>query len=193
MKMIKTLLLICGLTLPTAVIHALEVGQSLPSLQVQTKGELLLAGDDVTYRPWSTTAIQSDRPSLIFHVPPRISSQSIIKPLRSRLESEGYQKGQFQSITVINLQEAAWGTTGMIISQLQEDKTSHPEASFVIDDKNRGTKAWSVGKRDVVIAVVDANGIVQHIHTGEMTEGDVNTIISELNAQIDKAGKLATN
>ncbi|MBD2858530.1 hypothetical protein IB286_05860 [Spongiibacter sp. KMU-158] len=193
MKQLQKFFLIASLGFSSLSVLALEQGQKLPELAVDNKGEFVLNGDKVDYRPWNSNQITTGRPALVFHLPPRLSTESMINPLRDRLEAENYAEGAFQSVTVINLKEAMWGTSGMILSRLSEDKTKHPSATFVIDDQNRGVKAWDVGARDVVVALVNTEGTITHLHTGELSADDVNTIMSLLNEQIAKADQLAAN
>jgi uncharacterized protein len=173
--------------------NALEVGSTVPALHIESKGEYVLKGDEVSYAAWDSSTIETGLPALIFHMPARMSADGIIAPLRTRLDQEAYAEGSLQSISVVNLAEAMWGTAGLVASELVKNKRAHPSATIIADNKGVGVKAWDLDPRAVVVALVDNQGKIKHIHEGPMSAADVEKIITLLNAEIAAAKKLAKN
>ncbi|WP_372860714.1 YtfJ family protein [Spongiibacter sp.] len=172
---------------------ALEVGGSLPALNIPSRGELVLTGDKVSYTPWSSATIRSGSPALIFHMAARMSSDATIAPLRTRLESAGYAPGVFQSISVVNLDDALWGTSGMVASELTKNKRAHPEAVLVADDAGRGLAAWNLKSKGVAVILLNAKGEISYLKQGKLSKSDIDTIINKLNSEIANAEQLANN
>ena len=122
-----------------------------------------------------------------------MSSDSIIAPLRERLDNGNYDPGSFQSISVVNLDDALWGTQGLVTSELAKNKRAHPQAVLVADDEGRGLKAWSLEPKGVAVILLNADGKIRLLKEGKLSEGDVNDIVTALNNEIAKSEQLATN
>ncbi|MBU73117.1 MULTISPECIES: YtfJ family protein [Spongiibacter] len=186
-------LVAAGLLCVSAASTALELGGELPALDVPSRGELEINGDSVRFVPWSTEQITADTPALIFHMAARMSSDSIIAPLRDRLDKGDYAPGSFQSISVVNLDDALWGTQGLVTSELAKNKRAHPQAVLVADDEGRGLKAWSLEPKGVAVILLNTDGNIRLLKEGKLSEDDVNDIISALDDEIAKSEQLAKN
>ena len=186
-------LVAAGLLCVSAASTALELGGELPALDVPSRGELEINGDSVRFVPWSTEQITADTPALIFHMAARMSSDSIIAPLRDRLDKGDYAPGSFQSISVVNLDDALWGTQGLVTSELAKNKRAHPQAVLVADDEGRGLKAWSLEPKGVAVILLNTDGNIRLLKQGKLSEEDVNDIISALDDEIAKSEQLAKN
>lgn len=180
--------LIFGALLATAstLATAIEVGGTLPPVKIPTKGELVLQGDTVHYQPWSSEQIQSGTPALLFHLAARMSSETIIDPLRKRLKAIDFAEGSFQSVSVINLGDAMWGTAGLAASEMTKNKKETPSATLVADDDNRARDAWELQAKTVAVVLLNAEGRIVYIKEGRLSDADVETIIQLLNAEIAK-------
>ena len=161
-------LVAAGLLCVSAASTALELGGELPALDVPSRGELEINGDSVRFVPWSTEQITADTPALIFHMAARMSSDSIIAPLRDRLDKGDYAPGSFQSISVVNLDDALWGTQGLVTSELAKNKRAHPQAVLVADDEGRGLKAWSLEPKGVAVILLNTDGNIRLLKEGKL-------------------------
>ena len=186
-------LVAAGLLCVSAASTALELGGELPALDVPSRGELEINGDSVRFVPWSTEQITADTPALIFHMAARMSSDSIIAPLRDRLDKGDYAPGSFQSISVVNLDDALWGTQGLVTSELAKNKRAHPQAVLVADDEGRGLKAWSLEPKGVAVILLNTDGNIRLLKEGKLSEDEVNDIISALDDENAKSEQLAKN
>lgn len=187
MSAIKNIVLSLSLLALPALSNALELGGNLPSLDVPSKGELLIDGKEVQHQPWSTSQITTGTPALIFHLAARMSSDSIIAPLKKRLDENNYEPDSFQSISIINLNDALWGTSGLVSSELEKNKREHPQAILVADDEGRGLDAWQLKKGTVAVILVDFNGEIRYLKQGKLNDDDINTIITLLDEEIAKS------
>ncbi len=181
----KQLMTALALSLSATLAAAgVEIGKPLPAVAIPEKGEIILDNDKVSYAPWSTTAIPSGKPALVFHMPARMSSDSIIKPLKERLESVKPDQNKHTAVTIINLDDALWGTAGLVAGELEKNKKQHPQAMLIADDSSRGLQAWKMPKKTVTVMIVDTGGNVSYRHDGPMNEADIDEIVSKLQAQI---------
>jgi uncharacterized protein len=171
----------------SAFCNAIEVGGTLPNFTVPSKGELVLNGEKISHKPWSTSQIALGSPALIFHTAARMSSDGIIAPLKKRLNAREFEPGSFQSISIINLNDALWGTSGLISSELSKNKREHPEAILVADEKGAGIKAWTLSTGTVSFILVDDEGKIRYIKEGKLSAADIDTIMTLLDEEIAKS------
>lgn len=172
--------------------EAMELGSSLPSAQVTHNGELILQGKSVSYQPWTSQQITVGSPALIFHMAARLSSEQIIAPLKAALEAEDYAAGSFQSVSVINLSDALWGTRGLVLSKLTDNKREHPEASLIADKEGVVRRDWQLSGEGVAVILVSAEGDIRYFQEGNISDEDVTVIMSALNAEIDRSATAPT-
>lgn len=177
-------LLASTLLLASSFSMALELGGKLPPLDVPSRGELVLKGDDISFTPWTSATIVTGSPALIFHMPARMSSDAAIAPLRARLEAGNYEADSFQSISVVNLDDALWGTSGLVAGELAKNKRAHPQAVLVADDASRGLAAWNLKPRSIAVILLSAEGKITYLKEGRLSEKDIDTVIEKLNAEI---------
>lgn len=182
---VTLLLMTCLLVAPR--LHGLELNSGLPALAIREPGELRLVGDDIRYTSWSTTEIKQGRSALIFYLPGRARSEAIIAPLRERLEARAFPEGSFQSISIVDLDAALWGTSGFVLSSMAKNKRKYPRASLIADRDGEASRAWSLQPSTVAVILLDASGRIEYLHEGELSEGEVGKIMELLAREIASA------
>jgi YtfJ family uncharacterized protein len=187
MSSIKNIVLSLSIVGASAFSSAIEVNGTLPAFEVPSKGELVLADDKIYHQPWSTAQISKGTPALVFHVAARMSADSIIAPLKERLNQANYETDSFQSISIINLDDALWGTSGLVSSELGKNKREHPEAVLVADTEGNGLAAWQLEQGTVAFILVDYEGKIRYLKQGKLSADDINTIIAMLDEEIAKS------
>jgi len=168
-------------------VQAFEKGAELPDVTINKKGELRIDNDRISYAPWGISEAKAGIPKIVFHIPARMSSQSIIDPMTDRLEAEDFAEDRFQAITVVNLDDALWGTAGIVASELEKNKRKHPEATIVADDGSRALKAWGLQRKATYFILLDAEDRVIHSHEGQMEQTDIEQFIKLIKEQLDQA------
>ena len=174
-------------------VQAFEKGAELPDVTINKKGELRIDNDRISYAPWGISEAKAGIPKIVFHIPARMSSQSIIDPMTDRLEAEDFAEDRFQAITVVNLDDALWGTSGLVAGELAKNKRAHPQAVLVADDAGRGLKAWQLKSRTIAVILLNAEGEITYLKEGELSQDDIDTIIAKLDAEIASAERVANN
>ena len=168
-------------------VQAFEKGAELPDVTINKKGELRIDNDRISYAPWGISEAKAGIPKIVFHIPARMSSQSIIDPMTDRLEAEDFAEDRFQAITVVNLDDALWGTAGIVASELEKNMRKHPEATIVADDGSRALKAWGLQRKATYFILLDAEDRVIHSHEGQMEQADIEQFIKLIKEQLDQA------
>ncbi len=187
--MLATALLWLG---SVAQVQAFEKGAELADVTINKKGELRIDNDRISYAPWGVSDAKAGIPKILFHLPARMSSQAIIDPMTERLEAEDFGEDRVQAITVVNLDDAMWGTSGIVASELEKNKRKHPEATIVADDGSRALKAWGLERKATYFILLDADNRVIHSHEGELAQSDIDQFIALIKSQLDEGDTSAS-
>lgn len=112
---------VLSLLLALAPSHNLSVGQTTPSVSIDTYGEMTLQGDDVAYQPWATQQMLG-KVRVIQAIAGRSKAKEMNAPLMSAITAAHFPEDQYQTTTVINQEDAIWGTGTFVKSSAEDSK-----------------------------------------------------------------------
>jgi len=186
----RTALLCAAALLSTSLRAAnIGVGEPVPSVIVNDRGEIYLQTDgNDAYRPWQSDSTRG-RIVILQHMAARLSSKSIMQNFNDAMEKRAYAPEKVLVTVVVNLDDALWGTTGLVQSELKGNKKKHPQSNIVADKKGVARKAWDLKEQNAAMAVLDANGTVLFFKEGKPTEQETSAIFG----LIDRHLQMATN
>jgi len=180
--MFRTLIIIALLAAPAAWASSIVPGQPLPELTITKRGELIAEGDDFDYRQWR--APQSiGKVHVLQYLAGRQSARSQSKPFTDRLQQE-LPLDSYHVTTVINLDDALWGTGGFVVSELKSSKRKYPLSTIVLDEAGAGLRHWDLQPGGATIVVMDAGGTVLFLKEGAMTEPEIDATLELIRANI---------
>jgi len=159
-----------------AMSSAPETDQPFPALEIAESGEIILNGDDISYRPWSGQVSSGDVHVVQYFAGTNAASE-IFEPLTDALR-ETYPAGSYKVTTIINLDDAMWGTSGLVASTLEKNKRKYPGATFVLDKKGKGKKFWQLGEEGAGLIVVDPQGTVRYFAQAGLSEEELKSTVS---------------
>jgi YtfJ family uncharacterized protein len=181
MQRILLPILLC-LSLP-AWSSNIQVGQPLPKLSIAEHGELILLGEkDISYQAWRSPE-QPDKVHVLQYIAGTRSARAQTRPFTDRLE-ESLPKGSYQFTTVINLDDALWGTGGFVMGEVKSSKRKYPDSTIVLDEEGTGLQAWQLQKKSSAIVVIDTSGTVLYLKQGAMSEDEIETTVELIRQQI---------
>jgi YtfJ family uncharacterized protein len=163
---------VVALTCTAALAGAPTVGAPLPLLSIAERGELVMSGDDFKFVPWRSDAGLGNV-NVVQYFAATQSDSEIFKPFTD-LIGKSFAPGAVHITTVLNLDAAMWGTSGMVISELKKNKKIHPQATLVVDDKGVGVTEWALGQKGAGLMIVDDKGIVKYFTKQAMTDAELN-------------------
>jgi YtfJ family uncharacterized protein len=179
------LLFILASLLATCTLAAdLPAGSRLPDLSVADKGELVLNGSDVGYQAWSYPQ-HPGKVHVVQYMAATRSASEINKPFTDQMKTALPQNGEVLSTTILNLDEAMWGTAGLVVSELESNKVEFPRAVLVADADGVGLKQWSLEKDSSAVIVTDAAGVVRFFKQGAMSAAEVASTLALIRQYID--------
>jgi YtfJ family uncharacterized protein len=191
-KMIlRILMVLISLASHTAFSGDVIPGERLSDLSIADRGELVLSDGDVEYKPWSYPQ-QPGKVHVVQYMAATMSASKIQEPFRDKMGTDLPQDNAFLSTTILNLDEAMWGTSGMVVSKLKSSKQAFPYAVMVVDEKGAGLSQWQLEKENSAVIVTDAAGVVRYFKQGSMTEAEIDSTLALIRQYIDKDGAIKT-
>jgi hypothetical protein len=158
---------------------ALSPGDTLPPVRIDSPGELRLEGERIAFAPWDTAAL-AGRLHIVQYLAARKSSQDLIQPFNDRLKASGIPLERYHLTTIVNLDDAMFGTRGFVMSELEDNKRRYFRSTIVADDAGAGRTAWGLAEKSSAVLVLDPGGRVLFFREGAMSEDEIERILSLL-------------
>ena len=164
-----------------------RVGQKLPEVAIQeggllvprckvVDGRMILESKEITRRPWNSKEGEG-RVRTFYHLAARMGVDDLNKPFIDALIAaklpEYAPDGAYKTITVLNLSDALWGTTGLGRSRLEGSQRNFPHAIHVMDEKGIARAAWELQPKTSAVVVVDRDGTVLFFKEGKMSPEEI--------------------
>ena len=115
------------------------------------------------------------------------SASNINMPFTDRMKTD-LPQGAFLSTTILNLDEAMWGTSGLVVSELKSNKKEFPNAILVADEDGAGLKAWQLEKENSAVIVTDPQGVVRYFKQGAMSAAEIDSALALVMQYIGESG-----
>ncbi|SIO26983.1 YtfJ family protein [Salinivibrio sp. ES.052] len=175
----KTTLLALTFALFTGVswAHTLQNGAPLPDASVAEHGELTLNGDDIVYQAWQTDQLPG-KVRVIQAIAGRSSAKEMNAPLMEAITAADFDDARYQTTTIINQDDAMWGTGGFVKSSAEDSKRDFTWSSIVLDENGNVAEAWRLKEESSMIAVLDDKGTVRFVKEGKLNKDEVDQVIS---------------
>ncbi|EGR1343107.1 YtfJ family protein [Vibrio parahaemolyticus] len=180
----KTLLpLLLALSPSLAFAHNLSVGETVPPAQVGAYGEIVLQGEGVAYQPWATQHMLG-KVRVIQAIAGRSSSKEMNAPLMTAITAAKFPEDSYQTTTIINQDDAIWGTGSFVKSSAQDSKKEFPWSSMVLDENGLVANTWGLKEESSAIIVQDKQGKVLFVKEGALTQDEITQVISLIKQSI---------
>jgi len=189
--LIRTFVLLASLLIPLAQASEIVPGDRLPDLGIAEKGELVLSGDEVGYRNW-TYPQQPGKVHVLQYMAATRAASDINKPFTDKMKTD-LPQGAFLSTTILNLDEAMWGTAGFVVSELKSNKKEFPNAILVADEDGVGLSKWQLEKENSAVIVTDPQGVVRYFKQGAMSAEEIESTLALVLQYIGESGESAAS
>lgn len=162
-------LLLC---LPAWGALALSAGDTLPPLRVEKLGELQVEGEEIRYTPWDSGVLRG-KVQVVQYMAARPGSRDLNKPFTDRLRDSGIPIEHYHVTTIVNLDDAMFGSRGIVVSELEKNKKRYFRSSIVADEAGLGLGIWRLAPKSSAIIVLDAEGRVAFFRDGAMSAEEI--------------------
>jgi len=175
MKATFTLLLYL-ITCAVTAAAAMNVGNAVPELAIANRGELVMDGDKFSWQSWSTGKALG-QVQVIQYLAPRLSTSKLNEPFINALKARGLPKNKIASISIVNMDDAAMGSSHFVVSGMKDSKKLSPADVMVVDEKGDGLKKWGLAKTNSAIVVLDKTGNVAFFKEGALSTDEIASTI----------------
>ncbi|MDE1473165.1 YtfJ family protein [Xenorhabdus bovienii] len=184
--MIKNIVLsaILSLTSVFAFAHNIVVGQPVPVVSVTDKGELLLNNDKFSYQNWNSTELPG-KVRTIQHIAGRSSAKEMNDPLIQALKQADLPKAKYQTTSIVNTDDAIFGTSVFVRNSLEDSKKEFPWSQFIVDSEGLAKKAWGLEPKSSAIIVLDKNGNVKFVKDGKLSNEDITHVLNLIKEELN--------
>ncbi|MBD2780114.1 YtfJ family protein [Xenorhabdus szentirmaii] len=185
--MIKNIVLsaILSLTPILAFAHNITLGQSVPSIDVSDKGELLLNEGKFSYQNWSSTELPG-KVRTLQHIAGRSSAKEMNDPLIQALKKANLPHDKYQTTSIVNTDDAIFGTTVFVRNSLEDSKKQFPWSQFIVDSNGVAKNAWGLEPKSSAIIVLDKNGHVKFVKDGKLSNQEIAHVIGIIEEELKK-------
>lgn len=134
----------------------LATGAIPPPLRIEALGEVILADGEFQYTPWESNR-GLGRVQVFQHLAATPSARDIHKPFTDALERE-MPDGDYLFTSVVNLDEAIWGTRSMAVREVRKNKRKYWQSIMVLDEQGRLRDQWQLAAGGSSLMVLDRDG-----------------------------------
>ncbi|KJY82015.1 hypothetical protein TW81_15115 [Vibrio galatheae] len=174
----KTLLALAIACSPIAAFaHNISVGQTVPDAMVSKHGEIVLNGEDATFQAWSTQNLLG-KVRVIQAIAGRSSSKAMNAPLMAAITAAKFPEQSYQTTSIINQDDAIWGTGSFVKSSAIDSKIEFPWSSMVLDKDGAVADAWQLAEESSAIIVQDKQGKVLFVKEGSLDESEIQQVLT---------------
>jgi hypothetical protein len=175
------LVLLISISLSTfSLANTIEVGSSLPSVEINKEGQASIVGEKIVYQPWISTKDMGQRLAYVQHLAARVGVKELNKNLSDAIVAQQVPVDLLDSVIIINSDDSAFGTAWLISSEIKSNKESYPSSIFINDGNSTVAETWELPLKSVTSLIVAANGEVLFRKDGETTAEDVATVMAIL-------------
>lgn len=152
-------------------------GDTIPAAAVKSHGEVLLNSDDISYQSWDTQQMLG-KTRVIQAIAGRSAAKALNKPLMEAITASQFPAGQYQTTTIINQDDAMWGTGGFVKSSAEDSKVDFPHSSIVLDENGAVAKAWELETENSMIAVQNPEGQILWVKEGALSDEEIQQVLA---------------
>ncbi|MDG3087024.1 YtfJ family protein [Vibrio hannami] len=157
--------------------HNLSVGSSLPDITVEKHGEITLKGEEVSYSEWNNQKMLG-KVRIIQAIAGRKSSKKMNAPLMTAIGEAKFPEDSYQTTSIINQDDAMWGTGSFVKSSAQDSKKEFPWSSIVLDKDGSVANAWELQEESSAIIVLDKQGQILFVKEGALNEAEIQDVLN---------------
>ncbi|GLH72841.1 hypothetical protein GETHLI_13430 [Geothrix limicola] len=181
----------------------IQVGQKLPPVQVQAggvlvphcrvvDGRMVLESKELGARAWSSLEMEG-RVRTIYHLAARMGIDDLNKPFIDALIAaklpEYAPDGEYKTITILNLADALWGTSGLGRSRLADSQRDFPYAVHVLDEQGVARAAWALQPKQSAVIILDRDGTVLFFKEGKLSPEEIGRAVGIIKERLEHSAK----
>ncbi len=194
---ILSIFLLLGAQIASA--GTIKVGEKLPEITIKEKGVMIPEYDIVedrmvfrkdgriSYQEWGSKEL-SGRIRTIYHLAARDGIDQINEPyidalIKAKLP-EALPDSPYKTITILNLDDALWGTSGIAGRRLEKSQREFPYACYVADEDGLAIKTWGLKEKESAVIVLDPEDRVIFFKEGKLNKEEIQTAVALIKSEL---------
>ena len=140
----------------------IKLGEVLPEVNLTEFGKLNLEGEQISYVPWNSREL-CGKIFTIYHLVGTRSAASLNDTFIDRLLREQFDllPGDLhQKFNIINLDDAMFGTSGIVQRTAEDRKRKYVVPGFVLDKEGAICNAWGLAPEGSAVIILNRAGKV---------------------------------
>ncbi len=176
MKMKALLPLIFACSPAIALAHNIQLDSSVPNVKVDKYGEILVEGKETAFQAWNSEQMKG-KVRIIQAIAGRSAAKAMNADLMAAITAAHFPEQEYQTTTIINQDDAIWGTGSFVKSSAQDSKLEFPWSSIVLDESGNVAKGWELKPESSAIIVQDKLGKVLFVKEGALNEQEIKQVL----------------
>lgn len=156
--------------------HNVKLNQPLPAVSVAKDGELVLQSGKIAYKNWSSSSV-AGKVRIVLHFAARSSVKKKNAALIDALKNTNFDPTKYQTLTIVNGDDAIVGTGLFVKSNVEDGKLENPRSQVVLDQQGNVRKTWGLKEQESFIAVLDKSGKVQFTSEGKLSSAQIQEVL----------------
>lgn len=165
--------------------HNFAEKQRLLPVGIADKGELILNNNEAHYKNWNTAQLPG-KVRVVQHIAGRSSAKEQNAPLIEVIKAANLPHDQYQTTTIINVDDAIIGTDIFVKNSIENSKKQFPWSQFIVDDQGIAAKAWLLAPASSAIVVLDKDGRIQFAKDGVLSSQEIQQVMNLLHNSLSK-------
>lgn len=166
-----------------AVAESIEVGAQFPPLTIESRGELVLEQDEVSYKAWSSDAM-TGKVVYFQYMAARPSADKMNKHVNNALETADIKNDNFISTVIVNVDDVSFGATSFAVREMKKNKKRYPHTHLIADDSSKGRQLLKLEPKSSAVGVLDKTGKVLFFKDGKLTDNETSQVIELIKSSL---------
>lgn len=164
--------------------HNIQIGSTLPPVQITEYGELHNQDDLLNYHPWSSDSLIG-KVRIIQAIAGRTQARELNQALIDAIIAANLSADHYQTTTIVNQNDAIFATGGFVKSSLESSKREFPWSSMVLDKHGEVAQSWELMAKSSAIIVLDQSATVHFVQEGSLSPDHIQQVMELIQTLIN--------
>ena len=138
-------------------------------------------GTEIQFKTFNSDDLNG-KITTIYHLAARSGIDDINNPYIDALIAAQLPEKQpdspYKTVTILNTDDALWGTAGIASGQLEDSQKDTAYAYYVLDEKGVALQTWQLKKKGSAVIVLDRDGTVLYFKDGKLSDNDIASAVA---------------
>lgn len=160
------------------------IGEALPAITASKKLQQLdVNGSSVSYAPAELESLKG-KVTAFYYLAARQGSDKLHKPLVEALDAEEFSAENYEMLTVLNVDDAMWGTAGLAKSTFEDASKENELVRMWLDEKSILRDAWELDDKSSAMIILGKDAKILAVHEGKIKPDEVTPLVELVKANL---------